>query len=212
MAYEGSIFDIWIEYQSNTDAPLGLIIGDSLSVGRRATGDAGVGMLSSWLVAHANRTRSLNANIALSGATLDIWSNAASYRISRWSFIAWNYVVVELGTNNIDNGDSLSTIKTKYAATVAAVRSAYPDARIYAGTIPPRNYSTDNTGKHVIRNGFNLWIQSLPFGLNGCFRIDQGLASVSDANALSTDVDSGDGVHMKTIGSQIMDKAIPGRI
>ncbi|QFP96814.1 minor tail protein [Gordonia phage Mcklovin] len=209
---ESSVFDIWIEYEAYTDAPLGLVIGDSLTVGRRAANDAGLGMLSSWPVAHSLRTRSLNNNVSLSGGTLDIWASAASFKMSRWSSIPWDYVVIALGTNNIDNGDDLATIKTKYAATVAAARTAYPTAKIYVATIPPRTYSGDNAAKHVIRNAFNEWIQSLPFGVHGCFRLDQGLASPTDANALAAAVDCGDGTHMKTIGSQIMDKAIPGRI
>lgn len=215
-AYEGSVFDIWIEYQALTDAPLGLIIGDSLSVGRRAAGDAGLGMLSSWSITHANRTKSLNTNISLSGATLDTWSSAAGFRMSRWNTTPWDYVVLSLGTNNIDNGDDLASIQTKYATTVAQVRSAYPTARIYAATIPPRTWSGDSTAiaaKDLIRPAFNLWIQALPFGIHGCFRFsDPALSSSGDVNRLSADVDSGDGVHLKTIGSQIMEKAIPARV
>jgi lysophospholipase L1-like esterase len=170
-------------------------------------------MLSSWPVAHANRTKSLNANISLSGSTLDIWSSAASPRMSRWSGYPWEYVVIALATNNIDNGD-LATIKTKYATTITAVRSAYPTARVYTSTIPPRTWAGDSTqiaAKDLLRPQVNLWLQSLPLGVHGCFRFDDPTL-LGSANRLSTDIDCGDGVHMKTIGYQIMANAIPGRI
>lgn len=214
-AAEVSVFDWWIEYESLTDAPAIVWFGDSLSVGRRGAGDAGLGSMSAAAPAYGVRTRSLVLNNSFSGSTLSTFSDTTKERMTRFGTaqgFAWDAAIVALGTNNIENGDDVATIKTAYGNTLNAIRTLYAPSRIYVCTIPARVYTGDDTAKHVVRNEINTWLETLPFGVQGCFRLDQAVKNPAGGNTLDPAVVIADNTHMNTIGSQRMSLVLPGRI
>lgn len=208
-ANEQSVFDVVMEYEANTDAPLFLALGDSLTVGRRAAGDAGLGMASSWPIVWGARTRALVTNGALSGSTLDTFNSASALKIARWAGTPWDGVIVALGTNQIENGSTLGSIQVKVGTTLAAIRSALGVQRVYMATVPPRVYTGDDAGKQTIRLAYNAWLEGLPYGINGVFAIDRPVMNPASPNTLDPVVSSGDGTHMNRTGSARMAGAVP---
>jgi lysophospholipase L1-like esterase len=203
------VFDVVFEYEANTDAPRVLVVADSLTQGRNASGVAGLGGAGSWCTLWGSRSNALVTNAALSGSTLENWQNTSAWKLTRWAAADWDAVVVALGTNNIENGDTLATIKTRYAATLSALRTTASCQRIFAGTIPPRVYSGDDAAKQVIRLAFNDWIETLPLGITGTFRIDQPVINPASTNTLLPTVNTGDGTHINTLGQSRMANVVP---
>lgn len=207
-ANEQAVFDIVLEYEANTDAPIHLAIGDSLTVGRHAASDPGLGMAGSWPVLWGSRTNALVTNGALSGSTLDTWNSSSALKLTRWAGISWDAVIVALGTNQIENGSTLGSTQVKVGTTLAAIRAALGATRIYMCTVPPRVFTGDDAGKQVIRLAYNAWLMGLPFGIDGAFEIDKPVINPASTNTLDPNVSAGDGTHMNRIGSSKLATAV----
>lgn len=102
-------------------------------------------------------------------------------------------VVVEIGTNDLNNGATAAQVEAAFDQLIKAA----PGIRVIVGTIPPRGVTPL---WDPARRAVNTWIRT-NYGANVA---DFDVALTNGANALRSQVDSGDGIHPNVYGQADM--------
>lgn len=191
-------FNIAIEYEFAGTNQVGLVIGDSLTDGY---------FTSATLLAldtyHQNYSQRASIPII---TTADYGSNANEWVTlsqERWQRIlasghTIDFAVVDLGSNDANNGATLAAFQGYVSSIVANVRSLGIN-RIYFNTIAPRALTGTNETNRV---AFNTWLASRPFGIRGVFDVEALLADPAALASLRSGYAGSDTVHWSQLAHQ----------
>jgi lysophospholipase L1-like esterase len=184
-------FNIAIEYEFAGVNQVGLIIGDSLSDGYFTS--ATLLALDTYHQQYSQR-----AGIPII-ATADYGSNSnewTTYTQERWQRLiasghTIDFAVVEIGSNDANNGATLAAFQGYVASIVANIKSLGIN-RIYFNTVAPRALTGTNETNRV---AYNTWLASRPFGIRGVFDVDALLSDPATPANLRSGYAGGDTVH-----------------
>jgi len=117
------------------------------------------------------------------------------------------WCVVEIGTNDVADGQTFAAITAAITTTLDTLKTA--GSRVLILTVPPRNTLT--TGQWLIHGQVNTWIRQLPSTRTGVTVADVAayLTDPAAANpATYVAAYTGDGIHPTPLGCSQMGKAI----
>lgn len=117
----------------------------------------------------------------------------------------YRFVVLQGGVNDINGGDTLSTIQSSLNALIATVRAA--SAKIVILNVAPwKNAVAWSSAEQTTTDSYNTWLASAYAGQTDIRVVDMysALGSSADPQAMAAAYDSGDGLHPNTAGSDVI--------
>lgn len=207
----------YIEYETLTSRNNYLFLGDSIMegitgvVGTSSATLRGIPMDRTWPRRWADQMGCLASVSAMAGVPSSAFNNALvdPYLWDRYNLASTDYkaLIVHQGTNDINGGDSLATLKTNYVNMIekAFTKMGKRVPLVLVTLLPRAGFDATKNG---IRRNFNAWLHELPLGAVACmdptldFQLGTSLAN-QDANAVSMYTD---GIHPSYQGLEALRK------
>lgn len=200
-------FDVHLELVMENDTPRDVVIGDSIAAAANATMPVfeAPAAISSRQTARVSRLHTFGG-AAFGEVFGGAWTDPNSLK---WKEITdygrADRLIIALGNNDINAGDSLQTLKDRISA-VARIGTERISSNLTVCTITPRT-SWAGTEKDTIRQEFNDWVRSFPAGVDAV--ADTARAVEDDTGtAPRSDYAVSDGIHFNTAGSKALAAAI----
>lgn len=187
--------DVEIEYETApTDAPVLMVLGDSLSDGWRAQ----YGVHSAWPTVFGQLTGVIPVLNTYARATLANFGTAAHRKYTRYAGLSVDAVHIALGANDV-NVLTLAQMQAGFANVLTAVRATWGSlVPIHASTVPPSTiYSA---GGQTTRTAYNNWLRTQPHGVAGTVDFDRVLRSTANIQALDPEYAHTDAQHITSAG------------
>lgn len=191
----------------------GIVLGDSVTAGWEKGPPVGVAFPSVAQRSAGYLSFALSEPAATVADQLGAWQ-VSSYRGR--SSLQW--VIVQLGLNDIHNGQTAAQIVTSLQTLVDDIASSTPNARILIGQMTPGRTYWNNAALNQIELDVNNSIM----GVAGAIPIITGIAASADrismadlddgTGALKTIYDVGDQLHPNTAGRLVMGAAYRARL
>lgn len=199
-------FDMRIEYEADTIGAVLYVVGDSNSEATSAQSATSPAVPQIWCHQALFGRKGAAVNAARGGAATVDLRNSASWEWTRiGTDVTPDCAVIDLGTNDCQQGRALTTYQQYYGEIVALLRSRFgANLPIYGSTVPPRNFATDTTGNanEALRISYNTWLRSLPLGLAGILDFDKALRDPANERQLLALYAGPDGLHITRQGQQ----------
>jgi hypothetical protein len=177
-----------IEYEVETNVPVGFFIGASGTAGYNLVAGQGGGFEpvythETYPGVWANRHKGIMLNNGASGARQNPFRNSTYWTYTRWAGIHQNadFAILDLGGNSVLNLQSSSSALLETLDVIQRCRE-FGIKRIYLCTILPIG-ETAGSAIEVIRQAYNGIIRTNPWGVDGSMDID--LILRDPANPLS---------------------------
>lgn len=178
------VLDSRIEYEFLGTAPVGVMIGDSITSGWTSDTSTPASKLisgfdphHSWPGAAGLRNGFAWHNMGVGSSTGAQWSSGVGWRWDRVDFATSvpDFAIIALGTNDVAAGTALATIQGYIHAMVTAMRTRGIN-EVYLGTITPRNYVTPtDDAKQTAQDSLNAWMRNMPSGISGVIDFEKAL-------------------------------------
>jgi hypothetical protein len=219
------MLQVWIEYEfANDDAPLMLVVSNSLSNGTNNANIDNNGEVGSWPQVWALANGGVAASIGVAGSLASNYTTANAG--ARWDVYdpcntAMDPDVVvyyALASTDVINeaGSTITTSQTSLLNAIAKGKAKFPNARHVITNIPPRGEYTGSGATagtlEKARLDFNKWSHLLPAGVEMCFDADSLVTDWANPARLRAgvyDVGSGDVTHLNARGHHTVGNAMP---
>lgn len=186
-----TFLDIRLEYEyaDTQNRPTVLAVGDSITAGYEGQPEGtGVAPHETWIGQACMRKGIPWVNIGVSGSSTGNWTTSTDWAWTRCDLTTTvpDVAVVSLGTNDYLGAVSLTTYKANVGSIVTILRNlGIP--RIFLTTCIP----TSQTTNEATRLSYNTFVQTLPWGVDGCFEFAkaieiQGTAATPDSDYVTT--------------------------
>lgn len=200
-------FDVRLEFVTDDGMREDVLIGDSIS----AASDADFPVRESPLATAGRMTGRHVRHHGFGGAAFGEWVGGSWIGADsmKWQDVTRygpaDRAFIMLGNNDVHADNSLSKMQSDFGKMVAALRERV-SSNIVACTVTPRT-AWAGTAKETVRQQFNDWLRSLPFGI---------VAVADTARAVEDEAGTGpraefvtaDGIHFNTAGSNALAAAM----
>lgn len=145
--YNYTLYDAQVEYEyaaPGSTSPVVLCVGDSLTSGYSNTASGTGPSVWSYPAQLGQRAGVAPINLGMFGSTTGLWVNPNGSFWTRADIASYapDAAVVHLGSNNAAASNALSAYQSDMVAIVGNVRAFASVKRVFACTVPPRNFPT----------------------------------------------------------------------
>ena len=188
--------DVYLKLEAAPETPFFVYPGSSSETGLHTD----YPLRDGWGWRHAESYGAIPALIGQSGSALSTWIGASHYVRGKFSTIARaDKVVGNPGSNDIYGGTTLAEMKSLFGSFALFVRRYLGDTFESADVFPRR---TETAAIKGVREAFNAWLKELPD--NTLVSHERSVAVEGADGLMRPEFDSGDGVHLNTIGQHLM--------
>lgn len=182
---------VWIEVEVAEQVPVVAMIGDSIGSGHGAAQPV-------WESATHIAARAQGFIPVLYTSTGDTLAGNQTLDDRNFTKLVghggYDSVIVQLGTNDINKGTTLSELQALYEGTVNIAKSL--GEVVLAGTITPLAPTRVGYEFDDVRRQFNDWLRTKPYGIWGVIDFDAALTP----GGVLDEGDLGDGIHPTSAG------------
>lgn len=188
--------DVYLKLEASPETPFFVYPGSSSETGLHTD----YPLRDSWGWRHAESYGAIPALIGQSGSALSTWVGTSHYVRGKFSTIARaDKVVGNPGSNDVYSGSTLAEMKSLFGSFALFVRR-YLGQSFESADIFPRRSETPEIKN--VREAFNAWLKELPH--NTLVSHERAVAVEGADGLMRPEFDSGDGVHLNTIGQHLM--------
>ncbi|MGW6624218.1 SGNH/GDSL hydrolase family protein [Nocardia sp. NPDC055002] len=201
-----------IEYETLTDKPAWLFVGDSIMEGLsgpRAPGQISPANSNLAYPHHwAEMNNALSQNMALSNSLCSAWASPSYHQYSRFTTTGpWDGAVVGLGSNDLAAGRTAAQVQADITSVVNNTRAIIgPDKPIYIVNVMARSLAATPEGH---RATFNDWLATLQIDAETIIDVDKATRS-SSASALDVSIACADNIHPSWQGKMVLANILRG--
>lgn len=198
------IHDVRLEYETQVDpsTPVVLVVGASAESGYNP--DTPQDPSESWPYQLGLRSGCLVIGCGLGGTGMSAFNSTSNRSLARLDLASTVPDIAVIGTaasNDINAGETLSTLKDMYA-NIRSALTTLGIPRFYALTVPPR--SSLDSGKKTVKNNLNAWLRTLPLGMAGLLDADLLLRDPTSTEAMLAELVCSDSLHPSLAAHQLM--------
>lgn len=131
--------------------------------------------------------------IGVSGSEVDNWVG----RVSEFSLYRPQNVVIHLGVNDINRGESGTSCGQALIGFISSIKSAFPGARIFYVSICDNNSNSGKWSEYAVSNGL---VEAFAEQTDDVYYIDFNTEMKRHASEMTNNGFSGDNLHMNAQG------------